>query len=1180
MSPSRPFILRPVATALLMVAIFLAGGVSYFQLPVSALPEVDYPTIQVLTFYPGASPEVVASGVTAPLERQFGEVAGLSQMTSTSAGGESIIVMQFQLSLNIDIAEQEVQAAINAAQSYLPANLPTPPIYSKSNPADAPVLTLALTSNELPLSQVEDLADTRLAPKISQITGVGLVSISGGQKPAVRIQANPTALSSYGINLEDLRNSLVGNSLNSAKGNFDGPAQDYTINANDQLLTSGAYKSVVVAYRNGAPVMLTDVARVVDGVENNKLAAWVGHPGQGQTPAVILNIQRQPGANTIEVVDSIQRLLPQLETTLPQAVHVQVVTDRTTAIQASVKDVQFELLLTIALVVMVIFLFLRSLSATIIPSIAVPISLVGTFGVMYLAGYSLNNLTMMALTISTGFVVDDAIVMIENISRYIEEGEEPMKAALDGAEQIGFTILSLTVSLIAVLIPLLFMGDIAGRLFRQFAVTLAVTIVISAFVSLTLTPMMSARLLKYTPPNKQGWFYHASERVFEDIIAFYGRTLRFVLRFQGITLLVALATLILTGVLYITIPKGFFPTQDTGIIQGISQASPSISFTAMSEKQKELSEVLLADPAVDSISSFIGPDGTNTTLNSGRIQINLKPVEDRGLSASQVIDRLGPKLAKIAGITLYMQPVQDLTVDDRVSRTEYQYTLEDPNQNELNTVTHDLVAKLKQLPQLSDVVTDQQLGGAASSLVIDRATASRFGITPETIDNTLYDAFGQRQINTLYTQTNQYHVILETDPQFQLTPDKLHDIYIQSSQTSSTSGATASTTSGSSSGPGAGATASSGNAMLTPAQTTGVSSGATTTSALTSNAAGALTGAAAMSTTSALSTSSTRSMQTTLGSTSASGNISSSATTSLSGTSRSGSAGGGTTGAATGSSGGGSGTASSTPTTTMATPVPLSAFTHIENTSESLSINHQGQFPAVTISFNLGSGYSLGQALTAINKVIAQADLPPSVVADYQGTAAAFEGSQSNEGLLILAALVTVYIVLGVLYESFVHPVTILSTLPSAGVGALLALRLFGLDLDIVAIIGIILLIGIVKKNGIMMVDFALEAERHHGMKATEAIYQASLLRFRPIMMTTMAALLSGIPLAFGSGIGSELRRPLGVAMVGGLLFSQVLTLYTTPVIYIFFDNLGERLVGRKTNKSTIEHPDTQEAHA
>jgi multidrug efflux pump len=1161
MSPSRPFILRPVATALLMAALFLAGGVAYFQLPVSALPEVDYPTIEVQTFYPGASPEVVASAVTAPLERQFGEVAGLSQMTSTSSGGSSVIVMQFQLSLDIDVAEQEVQAAINAAQSYLPANLPTPPVYSKSNPADAPVLTLALTSSEMALSQVEDLADTRLAPKISQISGVGLVSISGGQKPAVRIQANPTALAAYGINLEDLRNALTANSINSAKGNFDGPSQDYTINANDQLITSGDYKSVVVAYRNGAPVMLTDVARIVDGVENNKLAAW-----NNETPAVILNIQRQPGANTIQVVNSIEHLLPQLETTLPQAVHVQIVTDRTTDIRASVKDVEFELMLVIALVVMVIFLFLRSLSATIIPSIAVPLSLVGTFGIMYLAGYSLNNLTMMALTISTGFVVDDAIVMIENISRYIEEGETPMEAALVGAEQIGFTILSLTVSLIAVLIPLLFMGDVAGRLFRQFAVTLAVTIVLSAFVSLTLTPMMSARLLKYTPPEKQGWFYKKSERVFEDIIAFYGKTLRWVLRYQTITLLVAVATLVLTGVLYVTIPKGFFPTQDTGIIQGITQASPSISFESMEEKQQAIAKVLLADPAVQGISSFIGADGTNTTLNSGRIQINLKPLEDRKISATEVIDRLSKSLGSVEGIKLYMQPVQDLTVDDQVSRTEYQYTLEDPNQAELDKVAGQLVAKLKKLPQLADVVTDQQLNGEAESIQIDRATASRFGVTPSTIDNTLYDAFGQRQINTMYTQLNQYHVILETDPQFQVNPQKLNDIYVQAS-TSGTVAATASSTAGSSSGAGAGSSGSTGS-LLTTSATSGVSSAASQTSALSSSAQ---TNKATTSVTSTSPLSNSASSATigsnVIASSNSSETVSSSANTSASGTTRSTSTGG--------SGSGGGGGASSSGSTTTSQPVPLSAFTHFEPTSESLSINHQGQFPAVTISFNLNTGYSLGEALDAINKEIAKDNLPASVISNYQGTASAFEGSLSNEGLLILAALVTVYIVLGVLYESFVHPITILSTLPSAGVGALLALELFHLDLDIVAIIGIILLIGIVKKNGIMMVDFALEGERQHGLDATEAIYQASLLRFRPILMTTMAALLSGIPLAFGSGIGSELRKPLGVAMVGGLLFSQVLTLYTTPVIYIFFDNLGARF-SRRPSKTTVAQPETR----
>ncbi len=895
----------------------------------------------------------------------------------------------------------------------------------------------------------------------------------------------------------------------------------------------------MVAYRDGAPVMLTQVARVVDGVENNKLAAWVNF-----TPAVILNIQRQPGANTIQVVESIEKLLPALETSLPKSVHVQIVTDRTTAIHASVKDVEFELMLTIGLVVMVIFLFLRSLSATVIPSVAVPLSLVGTFGVMYLAGYSLDNLSMMALTISTGFVVDDAIVMIENISRYIEEREKPMEAALKGAEQIGFTILSLTVSLIAVLIPLLFMGDVAGRLFREFAVTLAVTIVLSAFVSLTLTPMMSARLLKYTPPEKQGRFYRASEHVFERIIAFYGRTLKFVLRFQTITLFVALTTLVLTGVLYYFIPKGFFPTQDTGIIQGISQASADTSFVSMTQQQRTLAKVLLADPAVDSISSFIGADGTNTTLNSGRIQINLKPLEKRKINATAVINRLGPKLAQVAGIKLYMQPVQDLTVDDRVSRTEYQYTLEDPNQNELNSVVHDFVAKLQKLPELADVVTDQQLGGAAEALVIDRATASRFGVTPATIDNTLYDAFGQRQINTLYTQLNQYHVILETDPQFQRNPHKLNDLYIQSTLISTAPAAIASNSAGSSSGAGAGSSGSSGNALLTPASNVALSSSASSTSALSSASRSGLN----VNQTSSLSPSSvTSSNATVLSSTSGNTGVSSSATTSVNGTSR-----GSTTSSASGSG-------SSGQSSTSSNPVPLSAFTHFETQSEALSINHQGQFPAVTISFNLGDGYSLGQALTSIDKVVKQADFPPSVIANYQGTASAFQGSLSNEGLLILAALVTVYIVLGVLYESFIHPITILSTLPSAGVGALLALFLFHLDLDIVAIIGIILLIGIVKKNGIMMVDFALEAERKEHKSATDAIYQASLLRFRPIMMTTMAALLSGLPLAFGSGIGSELRRPLGVAMVGGLIFSQVLTLYTTPVIYIFFDELGAR---------------------
>jgi multidrug efflux pump len=928
----------------------------------------------------------------------------------------------------------------------------------------------------------------------------------------VRIQANPAALAAYGINLEDLRNALTGNSLNSAKGNFDGPSQDYTINANDQLLSSGEYKTVVVAYRNGAPVMLTDVARVIDGVENRNLAAWMN-----ATPAVILNIQRQPGANTIKVVDDIKNLLPRLETALPRAVHVQILTDRTTAIRASVADVEFELLLAIALVVIVIFVFLRSVYATIIPSIAVPLSLVGTFAVMYVAGYSINNLVMMALTISTGFLVDDAIVMIENISRYLEGGESPLNAALKGASQIGFTIMSLTVSLIAVLIPLLFMGDVAGRLFRQFAVTLAVTIVISAFVSLTLTPMMAARLLRYTPPEQQGRFYQASERVFKSIVDFYARTLKVVIRYELLTLLVAASTLALTVILYVLIPKGFFPTQDTGIIQGISQAAASTSFESMSRLQQELGNVVLADPAVDNIASFIGPDGTNTTLNSGRMQITLKPLAQRGLSATEVIARLAPKLAEVPGIRLYMQPVQDLTVEDQVSRTEYQYTLEDPDIEQLNRVVHGLTAKLSTLPELNDVVTDQQQGGLAVSLEIDRPTASRFGITPSTIDNTLYDAFGQRQINTLYTQLNQYHVILETDPKFQVDPRRLHNIYVQASTPAGVVAASPAASAGSSSGAGSGVTASAGNSLLSPVA-----------SASTSSTSGSSTVLATASTT---------------------GTISSSATTAANGNSRS----------ATGASGG----STSSSTSTVATPVPLSAFTHMTTVSQPLSINHLGQFPAVTVSFNLGPGYSLGQALDAMDRVIAAEKLPASVIAAYQGAAAAFKSSLSNEGFLVLAALVTVYIVLGVLYESFIHPVTILSTLPSAGVGALLALMLFHLDLDIVGIIGIILLIGIVQKNGIMMVDFALDLQRKEHKPASEAIYQACLLRFRPIMMTTLAALLSGLPLALGGGIGSELRRPLGVAMVGGLLISQVLTLYTTPVVYIFFDKLAARLTRR-----------------
>jgi multidrug efflux pump len=1100
MSPSRPFILRPVATSLLMAAILLVGLVGYQLLPVSALPEVDYPTIQVLTFYPGASPTVMATTVTAPLERQFGELQGLSQMTSTSSGGTSVIVLQFNLTIAMDVAEEEVQAAINAAQSLLPSILPAPPIYSKTNPADAPVLTLAITSDAMPLSQVEDLVDTRMAPKISQLNGVGLVSISGGQKPAVRIQANPMALSSYGINLEDLRTALTQASVNAAKGNFDGPHQDYQIEANDQLVASEDYRKVVVAYRNGAPVMLTDVARIVNGVENNRQAAWMN-----LTPAVILNVQRQPGANTISVVKSIKRLMPQLEANLPTGIHVTVLTDLTVAIEASVADVEFELLLTVALVVLVIFLFLRSLYATIIPSVAVPLSLVGTFAVMYVLGYSLDNLSLMALTISTGFVVDDAIVMIENISRYIEAGDPPMEAALKGAAQIGFTILSLTVSLIAVLIPLLFLGDVVGRLFREFAVTLAVTIVVSAVVSLTLTPMMSARILRSRSTQQQGRVYRVSERVFESMIAFYGRTLKFVLGYQAVTLSVAVATLLLTVYLYTIIPKGFFPVQDTGVIQGISQASPTIGSMAMAAKQQELAKAILDDQAVASVSSFIGADGTNVTTNSGRMSINLKPIGQRDISASDLIRRLKSRLGGVQGIQLFMAPVQNISVDDRVSRTQYQYTLEDADAAELNLWTGRFVDRLKQLPELEDIATDQQLGGLALSLVIDRITASRLGIAVATIDNTLYDAFGQRQINTMYTQVNQYHVVLESDPLFQSDPSKLNQLYIQSNTSSGTSGPGA-TSSYSSSGSSA------------------AGSNALTTSALYTPAANALAHPA--------------------------GALSSSTST------------------ATSSKGAGSAGATSS---AVSSAVPLSAFSHFEKTTEPLVITHQGQFPAITVSFNLAPNAALGNAITVIDAVQKDLHMPASLQAGFQGTAASFTNSLSNVPLLILAALVTVYIVLGVLYESFVHPITILSTLPSASVGAFLALLLFHQNLSMVAIIGLILLIGIVKKNGIMMVDFALQGERLEGKNAADAIYDACLLRFRPIMMTTMAALLAGLPLALGSGSGSELRRPLGIAMVGGLLVSQVLTLYTTPVIYIFFDNLVRRFAPKPAKPEALE---------
>jgi multidrug efflux pump len=1014
-----------------MAAIMLAGFVGYLQLPVSALPEVDYPIIQVLTFYPGAGPEVMSSSVTAPLERQFGQMPGLKQMTSVSSGGGSVITLEFNLDENIDVAEQEVQAAINAANSFLPTDLPNPPVYSKVNPADAPIMTLALTSDSLSLDKIEDAADTNLAQKISQVTGVGLVSIAGGQKPSVRVQANPAQLAAYNLSLEDLRTALAAANVDQAKGTLNGDRQSYTILANDQLVSSADYIPVIIAYRNGAPVRTSDVANVIDSAENSQQAAWMN-----RQPAVIVNVQRQPGANIIAVVDRINKLLPQLQTSLPASVQVHVLTDRTSTIRASVKDVEFELMLTVALVVMVIFLFLRNLAATIIPSVAVPLSIVGTFGVMYLLGYSLNNLTLMALTISTGFVVDDAIVMIENISRFIEEGDSPMRAALKGSEQIGFTIMSLTVSLIAVLIPLLFMSDVVGRLFREFAITLAVTILVSAVVSLTLTPMMCSRILK-DKSSKQSRFYYWSEKVFNSIIAAYGRGLKKVLKHRFVTLLVTISTFVATVLLFIAIPKGFFPVQDTGVILGISEAPQTVSFTNMAERQQRLVDVVLQDPAVDNVSSFIGIDGTNTTLNSGRVQITLKPLDQRRISATDVIRRLQPKLANVEGIQLFLQPLQDLTVEDRVSRTQFQYSLEDPNSTELATYTRKMVQELSKEPIVTDVASDLQDQGLGATLVINRDTAARLGIAMADIDNTLYDAFGQRQVSTIFTQLNQYHVVMEVKQNFQSNPTTLTNLYVKSSN---------------------------------------------------------------------------------------------------------------------------------------GTQVPLSMLAHWEQTRAQLAIGHQGQFPSTIISFNLAPGRSLGDAVKAVNAVEERIGLPTSINASFQGTAAAFQTSLANEPLLILAALVTVYIVLGILYESYIHPITIISTLPSAGVGALLALMLFRVEFSVIALIGIILLIGIVQKNAIMMIDFALQAERDEGKSAEDAIYQACLLRFRPIIMTTMAALLGGLPLALGGGVGAELRMPLGVSIVGGLIFSQALTLFTTPVVYLYFDKLAKRTRPRAPEMRREEH--------